>query len=143
MRKVVKLDEKAVVRQIRDYMEYRGWRYFRTGVVAGPGYSIGEPGCADSQFIYYDTDKTERATCLLIWCEFKSPDDKRKCNCAIGKICKVCRQRQWQERERQRGAVVIQTDSFVEFATWYERHYGYLHSGYVARGQLDLLTGVR
>jgi hypothetical protein len=130
--------EKHVVKQVRDFLAYRGWRPVHTGVIAGPGFSMGEPGRPDYLFLYYQ----EAGCALALWVEMKSPNDKRRCNCAAGKLCKVCRQKIWHDRERMRGAVVWVVSDFDAFAAAYEASYGWLHSGATGRGQLDLLAGV-
>ena len=133
-----KLLEKAITRQVCDFLRARGWRPIRTGVVAGPGYSLGEPGCADYLFLHYQ----EAGCALALWVEMKSPNDKRRCTCAPGKTCKPCRQKLWHQRERARGGVVWVVADFDAFAAAYDEAYGWLHSGEAARGQLDLLAGV-
>jgi len=125
--------EKDVQKQIFDFLQLRGWRPFRThpAYVAGQ-YSAGEPGCPDAQAIRYMPVEAAPARCIMFWIEFKGPRDRRVCACIVNlkgkkKICKVCRQKNWHARERERGAVVIQTSSLDAFAAWYETQFGWLH----------------
>lgn len=135
----VKILEKQITEQVRDFLKYRGWRPVRTQFAFSPGsFQTGEPGMADYLFLR----GTGPSVALALWIEFKGPRDKRRCTCAVGKQCKQCRQKAWQERERQRGFTVWVVDDFEWFAGEYARVYGWLHSGDQARGQLDLLTGV-
>lgn len=135
-----KLLEKHIVKQVRDYMLHRGWRYVRIHPIVMPGmFSAGEPGQPDALFLYY----REHGAALALWIEFKGPNDRRGCRCEPGKICKTCRQKQWHERERARGGRVWVVDDLDWFLGEYEAHYGYLHSGETGRGQLDLLATVK
>jgi hypothetical protein len=133
--------EKHVIEQARDYLHSRGWRLVKTQVVAGPGYSVGEPGCADYLCLHYQPN----GVALALWLEFKGPNDKRRCTCTPleKKVCKLCRQKKWHARERGRGAVVWVVSELMAFIEQYEREYSWLHSGDSARGQLDLLAGAR
>jgi hypothetical protein len=136
----LKLIEADIARQCRDFMRARSWRHVRTQFAFSPGsFSTGEPGMADSLFLRY----MDNGAALATWVEFKSPNDKRRCNCGPGRQCKLCRQRAWQERERARGAVVWVVDDLQEFIERYEAAYGWLHRADTGRGQLDLLAGAK
>jgi len=122
--------EKDVVKQVKDFLELRGWRAVRTQFAATPGmFSTGEPGMADYLFLRYMPAEAAPARCLAAWVEVKSPNDKRRCECRAGdkKVCKQCRQTRWQERERQRGAFVLVTSNIDRFADEYEKVFGWLH----------------
>jgi hypothetical protein len=138
-----KILEKQVAQQVRDFLRFRGWRIVRTQFAFSPGsFSTGEPGMADDLALrFMDRD---RAIALALWLEYKGPNDRRRCTCqpGSGKPCKVCRQLQWHQRERARGAVVWVVDDFSFFAELYEKHFGWLHSGDAAVGQLSLLGGL-
>jgi len=136
----VSILERQVTKQIVDYMLHRGWRPVRLHPIVAPGtFSAGEPGQPDYLFLRY----LDGGACLALWVEFKSPNDKRRCNCRPdGKRCPVCRQKAWHDRERQRGAAVWVVADLQAFLGEYERLYGWLHSGEAGRGQLDLLAGV-
>jgi hypothetical protein len=135
-----KLLEKQVAQQVRDFLRARGWRIVRTQFAFSPGsFSTGEPGMADDLGLFY-ADR-DRAVALALWLEYKGPNDRRHCTCqpGTGKQCKVCRQLAWHQRERLRGATVWVVSDFDFFATLYEKHFGWLHSGEKAVGQLSLL----
>ncbi len=130
--------ESDVVKQVKSFLEARGWRAFRTHFAFSPGvFTTCEPGCPDYLFVRYEPG----GRALLLWVEFKGPRDQRKCNCVPGskKVCKVCRQKNWQAREKQRGARVIVVDDAEWFMEQYERAYAAIHKGDEARGQLELL----
>lgn len=131
--------EKDIARAFCDYLRARGWRTVRTNVVAGPGYTIGEPGMPDYLMLFYQPS----GVALCLWVEYKGPNDKRRCTCQPGKLCKPCRQKAWHTRERARGAVVWVVDDVQWAIDEYERTYGWLHSGETGRGQLNLLAGVK
>jgi hypothetical protein len=134
--------ERHITKQVCDFLCYRGWRPLRTQFAFSPGsFGTGEPGMADYLFLRYLGDGHQAV--LALWIEFKGPRDRRTCSCRPGerRVCHVCRQRRWQERERQRGALVWVVDDFDFFAADYEKTFGWLHSGQQARGQLDLLGG--
>ena len=135
----VKVLEKDIARQVCDFLRARGWRPIRTNVVAGPGYGIGEPGMPDYLMLHYQPN----GRALVLWIEFKGPNDKRRCTCQPGKQCKPCRQKAWHVRERQRGASVAVVDDLQWFIDEYEKAYGWLHTGDTGRGQLNLLAGVQ
>lgn len=126
-----KVLEKDVQSACIEFMRNRGWRWVRTQFAHSPGmFSTGEPGCCDGQFIKYMPAPNAPARALFFWCEYKSERDRRTCFCDPSKPkkpCKVCRQKRWQEKERARGALVIQTSSMEAFAAWYEREFGWLH----------------
>jgi len=85
---------------------------------------------ADYACVRFMPAEAAPARCMFFWLEAKSPNDKRSCFCDIKKpkkLCKVCRQKKWQERERQRGGVVVQAASVDTFAAWYEVYFGWLH----------------
>ena len=139
-----KIVEKQVAQQARDYLRARGWRIVRTQFAFSPGsFSTGEPGMADDLAVFY-VDQN-RAVALALWLEYKGPNDRRRCTCqpGSGKPCHVCRQLQWHARERQRGGIVWVVSDFDFFANLYEKHFGWLHSGDAAVGQLDLLAGLK
>ena len=134
-----------MTRQCCDYLAWRGWRAVRInrGVFQGPAgvFSSGEPGQADYAFCRYLDESKLAGASLILWIEFKSPTDRRRCSCvpAETKKCGVCQQVIWQERERKRGGLVWVVDDFVVFAEKYEQEFQWLHAGKYASGQLDLL----
>lgn len=125
-----KLSERDVTRQIRDFMKYRGWRPIRmqSATFSGPTggvVAVGEQGMPDYQYLYYLGD----SEALVLWIELKSPDDKRTCRCRPdrARLCTVCAQKQWRERETERGGVVIQVSNLRTFEDWYAKSFGWLH----------------
>ena len=125
--------EKDVQKQIIDFLSLRGWRFYRTHFAHIPGAnSAGELGAPDGIVTRYMPTPEVPARCMTWWLEFKGPRDQRTCQCKLDKkgktvLCKVCRQKKWHERERQRGALVIQTSSLDAFAAWYDVQFGWLH----------------
>lgn len=134
------LSESAVSAQVRSFMEAHGWRSIRMQRTVIPGmFQTAEPGCPDFLFLRYN----ESGSAYALWCEIKSPTDRRSCRClqnrGTRKRCTVCDQKQWQEREKARGARLVVVDDFDWFADQYERAYGWLHKGETARGQMELI----
>jgi hypothetical protein len=131
----VKILEKQVTEQVRDYLKYRGWRAIRMQRTVVPGaFQSGEPGMPDYLFLRYlppfPTPKGAAALCL--WIEFKAPGGKLREG-----------QAEWHCRERLRGGSVWVVDDLDWFAELYEKHFAWLHSGDSAIGQMDLLAGVK
>ena len=140
----IPLSESDVVRQIRDFLQHRQWRMVRMQRTVVPGqFQSGEPGMADAVFLRY-VPTALPGSALILWCEFKSPNDRRKCRCAqiqgTRKQCGVCLQKRWRERERSRGALVWTVNDFIWFEQEYSRTFGWLHAPGTGVGQLDLLA---
>ena len=124
--------EKEVTQQVKDYLLYRGWRPVRMMRTAIPGaFSVGEPGMPDFLFLRY-LDCRPTCAALALWVEMKRPDGKLREG-----------QPEWHARERARGATVWVVDDFEWFEGLYHKHFGWLHSGDAAAGQLDLLAELR
>ena len=131
--KAPKVLEKDVVAAVRRYLELRGWRPVRMQVMGAQNLSTGryvpagEPGMPDHQFLNY----LGGGKAFVLWIEFKSPNDKRRCTCRPfdKKLCGKCRQQQWRKREEERGALVWQISDLREFEQDYDRHFGWLHTG--------------
>ena len=142
------LSESHVMRQVRDFMELRGWRPVRMQRTIVPGqFSTCEPGTADFLFLYYLDKGGVPAGSLCLWVELKRPKARMRCRClenrGTRKRCTACDQKAWRERERARGAMVwTDVADIQKFIGEYERTFGFLHSGDRSRGQLDLLAGV-
>ena len=99
--------ERDVTKQVKKYLELRGWRGVRfQRTVANSQFSSGEPGQADFIFLHY-------AHRLMLWIEFKSPTGH------LGP-----KQVEWIERERLRGAIVEVVNDADAFKDWYEANYG-------------------
>lgn len=143
------LCEADITSQIRDLMEARGWRAVRMQRTIVPGqFSTCEPGMADFLFLYFLPNPHNYAVTLALWVELKRPKARMACRClqnrGTRKRCTFCDQKAWQMRERARGGVVWSgVDDLGWFIEQYDRAFGWLHSGEMARGQLDLLAGVK
>jgi hypothetical protein len=146
MRGAPRLKESDVQKQVRDFLKAYGWRPVRTqfAFVAG-AMQTGEPGMPDYLFLRADPGPDAVYGCILgIWVEFKSPNSRSVCRCEPDRKCRLCRQAEWHTRERARGFKVwTGVDDFDWFHEQYKRHFGWLHTGDQARGQLELLEGER
>ena len=125
----MRLSERDVARQVRDFLEYRGWRCFRWNVglatnQQGTVTRYGEKGMADLMFLYYDYDVEHAGSALCLWIETKREGaDLRP------------EQVTWQLKESKLGALIVTVDQYEKFLTWYRTQFGWLHQ---ERGQLAL-----
>jgi hypothetical protein len=139
------LTESDVTGQLKAFMEAKGWRPIRMQRTIVPGqFSTCEPGTADFLFLYY----AAKGAALALWIELKKPKARMTCKClqnrGTRKRCTMCDQINWRTKERARGAVVwAGVDDIAVFIEAYEKSYGWLHAGAAARGQLDLLAGIK
>ena len=109
--------ERQVDRQVKDFMELRGWRTIRFQRTVIPGaFMTGEPGIPDRMYLKY---LDRNGVCVAVWIELKRA--KR------GKLSED--QIKWRNREIARGAVVLKVDDIDEFMADYERRFGWLHEG--------------
>jgi hypothetical protein len=133
---MLKLAERDVTQQVKDYLRFRGWRIIRHQVSRFAG--AGEVGMPDLQAIRYLSD----GVACVLWIELKAPSDRRKCRCKPGqrKPCTVCAQAKWHAEETARGAVIRTVKDIQEFIGWYEATYSWLPA---RGGQLELLAGAR
>jgi hypothetical protein len=146
-----KLTESDVTAQVVSFFQHHSWHAIRMnrGLVSMPYGGVvqfGEPGMPDYQFVRYYPTARHPASALVVWCELKATGKKAQCRCRTKKArqrCTSCDQRAWRERERQAGAAVWVVDSIDWVMEEYDRVFGFLHSGESARGQMDLLAGVR
>jgi hypothetical protein len=144
----LKLLEAAVTDQVRGFLEHHGWRGLRMGrggmAVPNQYITFGEPGVPDWLFLRYAPNAPELcAAGLMLWIEFKRRGARAQCRCrskAPRQRCTACDQKNWRERERRAGAEVWLVDDLDWFMREYERRFGWLHSGDMAMGQLDLLA---
>lgn len=139
-RPAVPLKENDVQKAVCGFLRAQGWRIVRTQFSFVQGaMATGEPGMPDVIALY--PLRKDYASVLGIWLEFKSPNAKLNCRCEVGKKCRLCRQKDWHERERARGFVVWSgVDDTQWFIDTYQSKFAWLHSGDQARGQLDLLA---
>lgn len=128
------LSESDVTKQIKGYLEARGWRIKRNQRTVVPGqFQAGEPGEPDLLAIRY----LENGVALVLWIELKSPTDKRKCRCAQRKrgLCTPCAQEDWRTREIQRGGIVWRVDNLQKFADRYSATFGWVDAKENGRAQ--------
>lgn len=135
----MKLSERAVTKQVTDFLEYRGWRAIRmqSALVKGElhTFRVGEVGIPDYLFLHYLEGK---GVSLALWIEFKQPRDRDRCSCKIGsKLCRYCGQFNWRAREKLRGATVWKVKQFEPFELAYREAYGWIH-GPQGIGQMTL-----
>jgi hypothetical protein len=125
----LQLAERDVTRQVKDYLEFRRWRSVRMMRMTLPGqFSTGEPGMADSLFLYYfDTPPGASAA---LWIEFKSPRPGSK---------RSAHQLRWHAREKARGAVVMTVSDFDDFERRYKEIFAWLHAT-VGQQELSLVA---
>ncbi len=141
---VNQLSEEHVTKQVKDFLEWRGWRAirFQRTMVQLPGggaFSTGEPGQADWQFVRYIESESVPGAAVVLWVEMKATGKRAYCICATKRThqrCTACDQISWKARERKRGAVVWTIDSLDVFMREYNRTSGYLHKGDMAVGQM-------
>ena len=127
----LKLTERDVARQVRDFLEAHGWRAIRMQVASvarptGGGFHVGEVGMPDYLFLRYEGDipatakhdysefepNPLQAACQHLWVETKAPGKKRKPH-----------QQTWARDERLRGAVVVEVNDFDQFLAWYREEF--------------------
>jgi len=117
----MRLLEREVTRQIKDYLEWNGWRAFRNQVMtsqnhAGGWVSAGEKGQPDFLFLYYfRPGLAPMGGCMHLWVELKRKGEPLRPD-----------QVEWHFKEIKRNALVIVVDDFEEFRTWYEEHFAWL-----------------
>lgn len=128
----LKLTERDVARQVRDFLEAHGWRAIRMQVASvarptGGGFHVGQVGMPDYLFLRYEGDIPEsakhdysefepnplHAACQHLWVETKAPGKKR-----------TAAQEIWAVNEQLRGAVGVVVDDFDKFQTWYWQEFG-------------------
>jgi hypothetical protein len=124
----LKLREKDVTRQVRDFLEWHGWRGYRNQVItsqnlAGGWVRAGEKGMADWLFVYYVQDYLP-AMALVLWVEMKAEGEPLRPD-----------QVRWQEIEMARGAWIITADKYESFCEWYEEKFGWLRTSDFKKGQ--------
>jgi hypothetical protein len=123
-----KLLEAEVTKQIRGFMEFRGWRAIRMQRTVVPGaFQSGEPGIPDFLFIRYLPTEFSGLS-VACWVEMK--------RAKYGKLSED--QVRWRAREQHRGAVVLKADNITEFAEQYEQLFGWLHREEWVRGQQQI-----
>ncbi len=135
--------ESDVTKQVKSFMEAHGWRSVRMQRMVLPGsFQTGEPGMADTCWIRYEPRPEFPALGLILWIEYKKESDRRKCRClqnlGTRKRCTPCDQKNWQAKERARGAVVWIVNDIDWFIELYRKNFGWLHTGESGTGQLSL-----
>ena len=124
----LKLRERDVTRQVKDFLEWKGWRAYRNQVitsqnVAGGWIRSGEKGMPDWLFVYYAQDHLP-AMALVLWIEMKAEGEPLRPD-----------QVRWQEIEMARGAWIVTADKYETFVDWYEEKFGWLHKSGLQKGQ--------
>jgi hypothetical protein len=109
------LKEREVVQQVKDFLQWRGWRAVRMQrtVIAG-AFQAGEPGMPDYLFLHYLGG--HEGSAIALWIEFKRPGGPLRAG-----------QQEWHARELVRGGVVWVVEQLDDFMTLYNSHFGYLH----------------
>lgn len=116
---VIKLREKHVVQQVKDFLEWQGWRARRNQVMTaqnqtGRWIRAGEKGEPDWLFIYY-FNGPQPGVALLLWIEFKAKGERLRPD-----------QVDWHTKELKRGALVVTADQFESFRDWYLEAFAWL-----------------
>jgi hypothetical protein len=123
-----KLLEAEVTKQIRSFMEFRGWRAIRMQRTVIPGaFQTGEPGIPDFLFIRYLPTEFSGLS-VACWVEMK--------RAKYGKLSDD--QHRWRGRELRLGAVVLKADNLNDFAEQYEHLFGWLRTETWVRGQQQI-----
>lgn len=128
----LKLNERNVMRQVKDFLQWRWWRYIRlqSGMVTSPTagvFRVGERGMPDAcamRFFGYPF-----GAALVLFIEFKAPNGRLRDD-----------QIAWHSDARRRGAKVWVISSLECFEQSYAEQFGWLHRGEraVGQGELDL-----
>jgi hypothetical protein len=136
----MKLAERDVTQQVKDFLRHRQWRILRHQVAMFAG--AGERGMPDLSAIRY---LNSTGAALVLWLELKAPSDRRKCRCKFGdkKPCTVCAQKKWHAEESARGALIVTVRDIESFMEWYDSRFAWLHASGTGEGQLDLLAGAK
>ena len=143
--------EAQVARELRAFLEDKGWRYVRmeSGYVPGAG-NIGEKGIPDGLWVFYIPGK--RGLAALMWIETKPTGYKPRCDCKPAmmgpgkrpgtlkqiKAARECRwhgQQRWRRDEEARGALVLTVSDVPAFIAEYSRVFSWLP---VEKGQMSL-----
>lgn len=129
--------EAKVSSDISDFMKKKGWRKLRqqsamvSRLVAGVPdpqqvFRIGEKGMTDLMFIYY-LDQSKGLT-VTVWVEVK-----RSKGGVLGED-----QIEWQTKEIERGALVINASNVQEYIETYVKVLGWIHDSAAVKGQASL-----
>jgi hypothetical protein len=125
-----KLLEKDVAQQVRDFMECRHWRRVRMQSIKGFGaggsmITVGEKGMADLLYVLYLSEKEFPGLAAFCWVETKRFKGGKRHQ----------EQNDWQTKERQRGAIVLNANDIVLFEKEYNAHFGWVHERGLAPSQ--------
>ncbi|TAK97800.1 MAG: hypothetical protein EPO08_20770 [Rhodospirillaceae bacterium] len=138
-----RLLERDVTRQVRAFLEQRGWRAIRHQYVHIGAFKQGEPGMPDFSFVHYLPKRP--GIVGMMWIEFKRPGARSACRCAdratAGKRgrCTACNQIAWRTLEASHGAMFAPGYDVDVFRTWYATNWGWLHvAGAGLPAQADL-----
>jgi hypothetical protein len=117
----LRLREREVSQQVKDFLAWHGWRVFRNQVAnvqnaAGGWFHTGENGMPDLLFVYYFRRRQRPGTTLCLWIETKQEGKGLRPD-----------QITWQRNELARGALVLTVDKFEPFRDQYRELFGWLH----------------
>ena len=114
------LKEKHVSQQVKDFLEWQGWRLVRNNVTklrdyAGHWTSYGEVGMPDFLALYY-CQHDHPGVAVALWVEVKKADGKLSPQQVV-----------WHTAELARGGCVVVASHFEDFEKWYWEHFLWLH----------------
>lgn len=115
------LQERDVTKQVKEYLEWHGWRAIRNqvlvaqNVAGGHWIRAGEKGEPDWLFLRYLTPKLNPGFCAHLWVEMKKDGKPLRPD-----------QKDWHRDEKARGGLVIVADDYDRFLEDYERLFGWL-----------------
>ena len=108
-----RISEKHIQETVVAYLEWDGWRAFRTELTVQREYGrvVGEAGQPDYLFVRYRTAEGfyRESDAEVLWIEFKAPGKSPRAD-----------QLAWHQAERERGAMVLVVDDIDDFIRWYE-----------------------
>jgi hypothetical protein len=116
----LKLTERDVARQVRDFLGPHGWRCLRmnsalVGRPQGGAFRVGEVGMPDYLFLRYFAHPMEPGKFDLrqLWIEVKAPGGRLR-----------PAQVEWAKNEAAQGATVLMVDDIDKFRSWYAEEVG-------------------
>jgi hypothetical protein len=120
--------ERDVTKQVKDFMEFRGWRPVRMQRTVVPGaFQTGEPGIPDFLFVRYLRTAFSGLS-VAVWIELKRARG--------GKVSDE--QHKWRDREKARGAIVLKASNIADFEREYERLFGWMRTEEWVDGQKQI-----
>lgn len=116
------LKERDVSRQVKEFLEWHGWRVIRNNVTkvkdrTGKWTSYGEVGMPDLLALLYINTNPHPAVSLALWVEMKKPG---------GRLSP--QQVEWHRNEMVRGGLVVVASQLEDFETWYLKTFSWVHN---------------